>query len=45
MRELTIAAAQLGPIDRIHGRAEVVDRLIGLMRTAKARGADMIVYP
>ena len=45
MRALTIAAAQLGPIDRVHSRAEVVDRLIGLMRTAKARGADLIVYP
>jgi hypothetical protein len=45
MRALTIAAAQLGPIQRSHSRADVVDRLIGLMRTAKARGADLIVYP
>jgi len=45
MRPVTVAAAQLGPINRDQSRAQVVDRLVGLMRAAKARGADLIVYP
>lgn len=45
MRKITIAAAQLGPIALETSRAETVDRLIGLMRGAKDRGADLIVYP
>jgi len=45
MRQVTIAAAQLGPIALDHDRRQVVDRLIALMRDAKRRGADLIVYP
>ena len=31
-RVLTVAAAQLGPVEREDGRAGVVERLIGMMR-------------
>lgn len=44
-RILTVAAAQLGPIQKAETRAEVVARMIALMEEAKAKGADFIVYP
>ncbi|HEY5793649.1 MAG TPA: N-carbamoyl-D-amino-acid hydrolase [Bosea sp. (in: a-proteobacteria)] len=44
-RILTVAAAQLGPIQKAETRAEVVARMIALMDEAKAKGADFIVYP
>ncbi|MEO1197610.1 MAG: N-carbamoyl-D-amino-acid hydrolase [Pseudomonadota bacterium] len=44
-RVLTVAAAQMGPIARAESRAEVVDRMIVMMREAHQRGADLIVYP
>jgi N-carbamoyl-D-amino-acid hydrolase len=44
-RIVTMAAAQLGPIPRSESRAQVVERLLVLMRDAAARGADIIVYP
>lgn len=44
-REITVAAAQLGPIARNESRGHVVDRLIALMRTAHGRGASLVVYP
>lgn len=44
-RIVTMAAAQLGPIPRSETRAQVVERLLVLMRDAAARGADIIVYP
>lgn len=44
-RILTVAAAQLGPIQKAETRAEVVARMIALMEEAKTRGADFIVYP
>ena len=44
-RILTVAAAQLGPIQKAETRAEVVARMIALMDDAKAKGADFIVYP
>lgn len=44
-RLLTVAAAQLGPIQKADDRASVVQRMIALMREAKARGADFVVYP
>jgi len=44
-RSLTIAAAQLGPIARAEPRASAVGRMLGLMREAKARGADLVVFP
>ena len=44
-RIVTVAAAQLGPIQRAEDRATVVGRLLALMDAAKAKGADLIVYP
>src|SRR5260370_1507343 len=44
-RLLTIASAQMGPIARSETRKDVVQRLLGLMRQAKARGSDLVVCP
>lgn len=44
-RLLTVAAAQLGPIQRDHTRAQVVDRLIALLHAAHRHGAELVVYP
>ncbi|MEJ2632269.1 MAG: N-carbamoyl-D-amino-acid hydrolase [Acidihalobacter sp.] len=44
-RMLTVGAAQLGPISREETRGEVVQRLLSLMRKAKARGCDLVVFP
>jgi N-carbamoyl-D-amino-acid hydrolase len=43
MRNIKVAAAQLGPIQRAGTRQVVVARLLDLMRQAK--GCDLIVYP
>src|SRR5438094_712150 len=45
MRVINVAAAQLGPIQKADSREAVVKRMIALMDEAKARGADLIVYP
>ena len=45
MRIITVAAAQMGPIQRAGSRQTVIPRMIALMDEAKARGADLIVYP
>src|SRR6187402_369093 len=44
-RLITVAAAQLGPIQREHSRAEVVDRLIALLRDAHLHGVELVVFP
>ena len=44
-RVLTLAAGQLGPIARNESRSAVVNRMMALMREAKSRGVDLIVYP
>ena len=44
-RILTLAAAQMGPIQRDHTRDDVVERLIGLLREAAERGADVVAFP
>ncbi len=44
-RVLRVAAAQLGPITRAEPRAQVVDRLLVLLRDAAAAGAHLVVYP
>ena len=44
-RFINIAGAQLGPIARNETRQQVVSRLLELMRDAKARGSDVVVYP
>src|SRR3546814_20889059 len=44
-RIVTVGAAQLGPIARDETRAQVVDRLVALLRRAKARGCGLVVFP
>jgi N-carbamoyl-D-amino-acid hydrolase len=44
-RIITVAAAQMGPVQRDHTRAQVVERLIELLRTAKGLGAELVVFP
>lgn len=44
-RILTVAAAQLGPIARDEPRQSAVARMLALMQSAKARGADLVVFP
>src|ERR1700754_5302402 len=45
MRVIKVAAAQQGPIQRADSLELVVKRMIALMDEAKARKADLIVYP
>lgn len=45
MRIVNVAAAQMGPIQKADSREAVVKRMIALMDEAKAKGADLIVYP
>ncbi len=45
MREIKVAAAQLGPIQQADTRQAVVARMLDLMQAAKAQGSDLIVYP
>jgi len=44
-RIVTVAAAQLGPIARSDTRAQVVERMLALMRQAKSHGCDLVVFP
>jgi predicted amidohydrolase len=44
-RIVTVAAAQLGPIQKAEGRQSVVARMLDLMEEARRKGADFIVYP
>ncbi|HEY8612402.1 MAG TPA: N-carbamoyl-D-amino-acid hydrolase [Roseomonas sp.] len=44
-RRLTVAAAQLGPIQKAEGRDVAVGRMVRLMETAHRRGAEVVVFP
>ena len=44
-RNLTIAAAQMGPIAKSEPRSHVVDRLIALLTDAADAGAELVVFP
>ena len=44
-RILTVGAAQLGPVQRDHTRAQVVERMLALLRQAHERGVELVVYP
>src|SRR3974377_1640513 len=44
-RFLTVAGGQMGPIARNESRQQVVSRLLEMMREAKARGSDIVVFP
>jgi predicted amidohydrolase len=44
-RILTLAAAQMGPVQREHSRDDVVERLIHLLRDAAEQGANVVAFP
>ena len=44
-RLITVAAAQLGPIQRAEGRDVVVARMVRLLERAHQRGANVVVFP
>lgn len=44
-RHIVVGAAQLGPIQKDHTRSDVVARLIELVREAKSRSCDLVVFP
>ncbi|MEY2450955.1 MAG: N-carbamoyl-D-amino-acid hydrolase [Acidimicrobiaceae bacterium] len=44
-REVVVAAAQMGPVARRDTRADVVERLIAMMRGAATDGAELVVFP
>jgi len=45
MRNLSVAAAQLGPIQKTDDRKSVVSRLINLLREAHSEKAELVVFP
>ena len=44
-RQLTVAAAQMGPVQRADTRSEVIDRLIAMLHRAHEAGATLVVFP
>jgi predicted amidohydrolase len=44
-RHLTVAAAQMGPVQAHHTREQVVQRLIDMLHEAHRMGAELVVYP
>ncbi len=44
-RVLTVAAAQLGPIQKAEPRSVAVDRMVRLMDRAHQRGVQLVVFP
>src|SRR5215471_18821119 len=44
-RSITVAAAQLGPIQRSEPRSLAVERMIRLMERAHRRGVELVVFP
>ena len=44
-RHLTVAAAQMGPVQKEHTREQVVQRLIALLQQAHGMGAELVVFP
>ena len=42
---MRVAAAQMGPIGRDESRAEVVERLLALLRRAADDGAELVAFP
>ena len=44
-RVLTLAAAQMGPIARDETRKSAVARMIAMLKEAKGRNADVVVFP
>jgi N-carbamoyl-D-amino-acid hydrolase len=44
-RIVNVASAQMGPIAKAESRASCVKRLLAMMREAKTRGAELVVFP
>ena len=44
-RIVTVGAAQMGPIQREHSRADAVGRLITLLEQGAQNGCDLVVFP
>jgi N-carbamoyl-D-amino-acid hydrolase len=44
-RILQVAGAQLGPVGRDEPRSSAVRRMVALMREAKSRGGELVVFP
>ncbi|WP_238347953.1 N-carbamoyl-D-amino-acid hydrolase [Comamonas piscis] len=44
-RKLGLAVAQMGPVHLSDSRGAVVRRLVAMLREAKSRGAEMVVFP
>lgn len=44
-RILTVGGAQLGPVQRDHTRADVVERLLVLLRDGASRGCQLVIFP
>ena len=44
-RTLRVAAAQMGPVARADARADVVERLVTMLREAAAQDAQLVVFP
>jgi len=44
-RTVTIAAAQMGPVQRADSRAQTMARTMALLEQAAARGAQLVVFP
>jgi predicted amidohydrolase len=44
-RSITVAAAQLGPIQMTEPRSVAVERMVRLMEHAHRRGVELVVFP
>lgn len=44
-RCINMAVAQMGPVNHFDAKEAVVDRLVEMMKEAKGRGAQFVVYP
>jgi len=44
-RIVTVGAAQMGPIQRHHTRADAVERLVALLEKGANSGCDLVVFP
>jgi predicted amidohydrolase len=44
-RIVTVGAAQMGPIQKEHTRAEAVERLVALLEQGSRNGCDLVVFP
>ena len=45
MREIILGVAQMGPVQKADGRAIVIERMVELLSSAKARGCTFVVFP